>query len=68
MLAVLYLRMSSYQQDMSIEQQRKEVRALSERLGYTIVAEYVDAGLSNKLYCGYGHIGGLRGRLRAHGT
>jgi DNA invertase Pin-like site-specific DNA recombinase len=44
-----YLRMSSDQQDMSIEQQRREIQLLAERLGYRVVAEYVDSGLSGSL-------------------
>ena len=47
--AAAYLRMSSDQQDMSIEQQRKEVRELAVRCGFTIVKEYVDSGKSGSL-------------------
>lgn len=44
--AVAYIRMSSDQQQDSPEQQRAEIAKLAARGGYTIVREYVDAGIS----------------------
>lgn len=42
----IYLRMSSVAQELSLDQQRDECRLLAAREGYTIIAEYVDAGKS----------------------
>ena len=46
LIVVAYYRMSSDQQDTSIEQQQKEVRAYAERLGWVIIREYIDSGIS----------------------
>ena len=45
-LCVLYLRMSSDKQDKSLGSQRAELVAHAKKHGYTIVAEYVDEGIS----------------------
>ncbi len=44
--AVLYLRMSSADQEDSISQQRDELIKFAERLGYKIVGEYLDEAIS----------------------
>lgn len=43
---VIYLRMSSEKQELSLDQQRDEVKKLAEREGYAIVGEYADVGKS----------------------
>lgn len=44
--AVAYIRMSSGKQEASPEQQRAEVAKLAKRLGYKIIREYFDSGIS----------------------
>lgn len=44
--AVLYLRMSSKQQDTSIPQQRDQLLAYAAQRGYTVTKEYADAAIS----------------------
>src|SRR4051794_8622924 len=44
--AVLYLRMSTDKQEASIPDQRAALLAFAKKLGYLIVREYVDEGIS----------------------
>jgi DNA invertase Pin-like site-specific DNA recombinase len=46
MKAALYLRVSTLDDKQTTENQRRELTAVAQRLGYTIVAEYEDAGIS----------------------
>lgn len=46
MRCVLYLRMSTEEQEDSIEGQRRELKKYAAKSGYRIVAEYVDEGIS----------------------